>query len=188
MSDLRWFKGLEEARREAEGTEKLVLMFFHHPGCGGCKKTLGITFKDMDVIEHMNQRFAPVSFLVTEAQDLTARYNIEWTPTFVIADENLKELERWVGYLPPEEFVSQAYLSEGLSAFHRNRFKDAENSFAWIIDNRPDAEVAPEARYYLGVSLYKESGDATHLERTWESMSKRYPDGYWTKKASAWSR
>lgn len=188
MSEIRWFKDLSEAKRGVEGTDKLILMFFHHPSCGGCKKTLGITFNDKDVIERFNERFAPVSFLVTEAQDLTARYNVEWTPTFVIADENMKELERWVGYLPPEDFINQVYLSDGLSSFHRGKFSEADRSFAWIIDNRPNADVAPQARYYLGVSLYKETGDATHLERTWESMSKRYPEDYWTKKASAWSR
>lgn len=187
MSNVKWFKDLKAAEREIRGINKLVFMFFHHPACGGCKKTLDITFKDPRVIELLNRDFAPVSFLVTEAGDLTARYNVEWTPTFIIADENGKELERWVGYLPPDEFIDQVYLSEGLSAFHRQKYLDAESAFEWIIDNHPDSEVAPEARYYMGVSLYKDSGDPTHLSRTWESMSKRYPDDYWTKKASAWS-
>lgn len=187
MSGIKWSESLEAAQRTVRGTNKLIFMFFHHPDCGGCKKTMEIDFKDEQVIELIERDFVPVSFLVTEAQDVTARFKIEWTPTFVISDENLVELERWVGYLPPEDFTSQIYLSEGLAAFHRNRFKEAENDFAWIIDNRPDAETAPEARYFLGVSLYKETGDAQHLARTWESMSKRYPGNHWTKKASAWS-
>lgn len=75
----------------------------------------------------------------------------------------------------------------GLPAFHRKRFKEAESAFGWIIDHSPEAPVAPEARYYMGVSLYKETGDEVHLARTWEAMNKRYPGHYWTKKASAWS-
>lgn len=187
MSTIKWFDSFEGAQREVRGINKLVLMFFHHPACGGCKKTMEIDFKDPRIIELINRDFAPVSFEVTEAQDMTARYNIEWTPTFIFADENGKELERWVGYLPPEDFISQIYLSEGLAAFHRNRFKEAESDFEWIIDNQPDAEVAPEARYFMGVAFYKETGDPAHLSRTWEAMSKRYPDNYWTKKASAWA-
>jgi thioredoxin-related protein len=187
MSNIRWQNSLEAAQRDIKGLNKLIFMFFHHPRCGGCKKTMEIDFNDPGVVELVNRDFASVSFLVTEAQDMTARYNIEWTPTFILADENGKELERWVGYLPPEDFISQIYLSEGLAAFHRERFKEAEGDFAWIIDNSPDSHAAPEARYYMGVSLYKDSGDPVHLVRTWESMHKRYPDDYWTKKASAWS-
>ncbi|MBI5588159.1 MAG: thioredoxin fold domain-containing protein [Deltaproteobacteria bacterium] len=187
MSNIKWLKSLEEAQKEVRGLNKLIFMFFHHPHCGGCKKTMEIDFNEPRVAEIINRDFAPVSFTVTEAEDMTARYNIEWTPTFILADGNGKELERWVGYLPPEDFISQIYLTEGLSAFHRNRFKEAEGDFEWIIDNNPDSDVAPEARYYMGVALYKESGDPVHLSRTWESMHKRYPDDYWTKKASAWS-
>lgn len=187
MSDIRWGKSFESSQKEAEGAGKLLFMFFHSPVCGGCKKTLEMTFKDSQVAELINRDFVPLNFLVTEAQDMTARYKVEWTPTFIITDEFGAELERWVGYLPSEEFLSQIHLSEGLAAFHRERFKEAEDAFEWIIDNQPDSEVAPEARYFMGVTLYKKTGDPVHLARTWESMSKRYPDNDWTKKASAWS-
>lgn len=187
MSDVRWRKSIEAAGREVMGTDRLILMFFHHPHCGGCKKTREITFKDSAVIEDIDRDFIPVSFTVTEAQDITARYKVEWTPTFILADEYGRELERWVGYLPPEDFIAQMRLSKGLAEFHRDRFREAENAFEWIIDNKPDSEVAPEARYYMGVALYKATGDEAYLTRTWEAMNRRYPGHYWTKKASAWS-
>ncbi len=188
MTGLKWLEDIKAAQMNVAGTGRLILMFFHHPKCGGCRKSNKITFADPRVQELVEHEFAPLSFTVTEAQDMTARYNIEWTPTFIIADENLRELERWVGYLPPEEFMAQARLSQGMSDIHLNRLRDAESAFAWILDNRPDADVAPQARYYLGVSLYKETGDAEHLMRTWEAMNKRYPASFWTKKASAWSK
>lgn len=184
---VRWLNDLNAAGREVVGTGKLVLMFFHHPDCGGCRKTKAITFNEARVQDILNNDFACLEYLVTEAQAMTARYKVEWTPTFILADEYGVELERWVGYLPPDDFISQIHLSEGLAAFHRKRFKDAEGSFEWIIDNQPDSECAPQARYYMGVALYKETGDASHLARTWESMSRRYHGNYWTKKASAWS-
>ncbi len=187
MSDIKWSESIDAAKKEIEGTNKLLFMFFHAHECGGCRKTLNITFKDPDVSELLSRDFAPLNFVVTEAQDMTARFNVEWTPTFIIADRNGVELERWVGYLPPEEFLSQIHLSEGLAELHQQRFKDAENAFEWIIDYHPEAEVAPEARYFMGVTFYKETGDPVHLARTWEAMSKRYPHNVWTKKASAWS-
>ncbi len=187
MSRINWAENFEEARAGIRGSGKLLFMFFHHPECGGCRKTMSITFKDREVVDYINSNFSPVSLLVTEAQGLTARYNVEWTPTFIIAEEDGHELERWVGYLPPADFISQIYLAEGLAEFHNKRFHEAEAAFEWIIDNHPDADVAPEARYYMGVAMYKETGDAEHLKRTWEAMNRRYPDLYWTKKASAWA-
>lgn len=188
MTELKWLESVKDAQMALAGTHKLVLMFFHHPNCGGCKKTLHVTFEDNIVKSLIDHLFTPVSFKVTEAQEMTARYAIEWTPTFIIADEHMRELERWVGYLPPEDFVSQVTLSYGLASMHTNKLREAENAFAWILDNHPSADVAPQARYYLGVALYKETGDPEHLLRTWESMSKRYPGNFWTKKASAWSQ
>lgn len=187
MAEVRWTDDIKTAQREVLGTDRLILMFFHHPECGGCKKTKEITFKDPEVVELLHRGYAPVAYQVTEAQDMTARYKVEWTPTFVMADEFGRELERWVGYLPPEDFIAQLQLSRGLAEFHRDRLKEAESAFEWIIDNKPDSEVAPEARYYMGVAMYKETGDPAYLARTWEAMRRRYPENYWTKKASAWS-
>ncbi len=184
---IRWRRNIEEAEKEIEGTGKLLLLFFHHPDCGGCRKNMEITFRDPKVRELIERDFVPLAYEVTEAQDMTHRYGVEWTPTFVIADENGRELERWVGYLPPDEFISQIYLSEGLCAFHRDRFKEAESAFEWIIGHQPDSYVAPEARYYMGVSLFKETGDPVHLAETWKVLKTRYPGNLWTKKASAWS-
>lgn len=182
-----WMKGIAAAERAAHATDKLILLFFRSPVCGGCRKTESITFTDPAVVELIERTAAPLSLLVTEEQGLTARYGIEWTPTFILAGSDGVELERWVGYLPPEDFIPQFHLSMGLADFHRKRFKDAEAAFEWIIDNYPKAVVAPQARYYMGVALYKHTGDVSHLRRTWDAMSKRYPGDSWTKKASAWA-
>lgn len=187
MMELTWLKNIKDAKMALTGTHKLILLLFYDPNCSGCKKTFHSTLEDNIVRSLVDHLFAPVSLAVTAEQDMTARYAIEMTPTFVITDENLKELERWVGYLPPEEFTSQVTLSYGLASMHMNKLREAENAFAWILDNNPNSDVAPQARYYLGVALYKETGDSQHLARTWESMNKRYPGNYWTKKASAWS-
>ncbi|MBI5644082.1 MAG: thioredoxin fold domain-containing protein [Deltaproteobacteria bacterium] len=187
MQEIRWKDDLKSALWDAKSTNRLIFMFFHHPECGGCIKTRAITFSDRHLADVLSNEYVPIQFLVTKDQEVTARYKIEWTPTLILADEYGNELERWVGFLPAEEFMGQLYLSKGLAEFHRNRFRAAESAFEWIIDHQPESEVAPEARYYMGVALYKESGDPSHLARTWESMSRRYPGNYWTKKASAWS-
>jgi len=187
MLDIKWLESLELAQREVASTGRLVFLFFHDPVCRGCKKTRSGTFTHPSVVEFISGALAAVNFVVTESQEMTARYNVEWTPTFIIADEHGRELERWVGYLPPEDFVCQLHLSLGLADIHIKRFKEAESAFEWILDHNPNADTAPEARYFMGVALYKDSGDDDHLKRTWEAMNHRYPGNFWTKKASAWS-
>ncbi len=187
MFDIKWLTNMEAAMVEARGSGKPMLIFFNHPDCAGSKKSASLTFRNNEVISHIERHFVPVSLLTSGEPDLSVAYNVELTPTFVLADEKGKELERWVGFLPPQDFISQMLLSEGLASFHRKRFKDAERAFSWILDMRPESAVAPEARYYLGVTLYMETGDSEHLARTWESMHRRYPGDTWTKRASAWA-
>lgn len=187
MVSIRWFNQLVKAEKDARSADKLVFLFFHSPNCDGCVKTQTRTFVNRQVAETIEQRCVPVSLEVTAEQGITAHYKIDLTPTFILADSEGAELERWVGFLPPEDFIAQFYLALGLSDFHRKMFKEARASFEWIIDNKPASVAAPQARYYMGVALYKTTGDASHLKRTWTAMHNRYPNDFWTKKASAWS-
>lgn len=187
LAGINWSGSFDTALYEARRTGRYILLFFHRPDSRGSKKTRVETFTAPEVIELLDTHFVPVEVDVTRSQTLSAGYGVEWTPTFIITDEEGMELERWVGYLPPEDFVRQARLAEGLSELHRKRFREAERDFEWIIDHAPDSSEAPKARYFMGVALYKATGDRAHLERTWEAMRKRYPGSSWTKRASAWS-
>ena len=162
-------------------------MFFHHPDCGGCKKTISETLIDSKVQKLMEIEFIPLRYMVTENDELAKRYKIEWTSAFIVADNNGEELERWVGFLPPEDFIAQLELSEGLADFHAEKYSEADRCFEKVINEHQKAEVTPEAYYYLGVSRYKESGDASYLQKTWEIMRSNFPHNSWTKRASAWA-
>lgn len=187
MLPIRWLTQLIKAERDARTADKLVFLFFHSPNCDGCRKTERMTFGDKQAAEVIEKNCIPVSLEVTSEQGLTAQYRIDLTPTFILTDSEGVELERWVGFLPPEDFIAQLYLALGLAAFHRKRFKEAKTTFEWIIDNQPTSVAAPQARYYMGLALYKSTGDTSHLKRTWNAMHNRYPNDFWTKKASAWS-
>ncbi|MBI5236305.1 MAG: thioredoxin fold domain-containing protein [Deltaproteobacteria bacterium] len=187
MSDIKWLTNMEAAMTEARRLVKPIFIFFNHPDCAGSKKSALLTFTNNEVVSHIERHFVPLNLTTSEEPDMSVAFNVELTPTFIVADEKGKELERWVGFLPPQDFIPQMLLSEGLASFHRKRFKDAESAFSRILDMRPESAVAPEARYYLGVTLYMETGDSEHLARTWETMHRRYPGDAWTKRASAWA-
>jgi TolA-binding protein len=122
-----------------------------------------------------------------ESVDLAKRYRVDWTPAFVIADENGNELERWVGYLPATDFKAQMTLSKGLGAFHLERFSEAIGEFERLIAEYPDSELVPETKYFLGAAGFKENGDSYKLGEMCRAMFDKYPDSQWTKRCSAWS-
>lgn len=187
LRNIRWRNNFEEARKEAKEKGKLLFMFFHHPGCSGCKKTISETLVNSDVRELIEREFIPLTYVTTASPEMAGRYNVEWTPAFIIADENGTELERSVGFLPPEDFIAQLELSEGLADMHMDRFSEADRCFEEIIKEHANTEAAPEACYYLGVSQYKESGDVNYLQKASKTLRRLFPNNAWTKRASAWA-
>lgn len=183
---IRWRIGLEDAKKEAQESGKPIFFFFHHPMCGGCKKTINETFPEAEVKTTLDGEFVPLTYLVTEEEELVQQYNVNWTPTFIIADANGKEQDRWIGFLPPKDFLAQISLSQGHVAFKKGDFVLSQRHFERVLKGFPKSACAPEARYLLGVSLYKASKDPSHLKKTWEEMKVQYPGNEWTKRASPW--
>jgi tetratricopeptide (TPR) repeat protein len=187
MKGICWRKGIEEAVEEISGGTRLLLLFFHRPDCEGSKKTIDEVLMDRSVIDMIERETAPVMINATESVDLAKRYRVDWTPTFVIADESGNELEQWVGYLPTKDFMAQMTLSKGLAAFHLGRFQEAVREFEMLIEDYPDSEFVPEAEYFLGVAGFKESGESDRLFRACHTLIDKYPDSQWTKRCSPWS-
>jgi hypothetical protein len=90
--------------------------------------------------------------------------------------------------LPSEDFLAQLKLGLAHSAFAWQQWKEAESRYDEILSTLHDADGAPEALYWLGVSRYKSSGDATALQQTAEAFKNRYTDSTWAKKSSVWAK
>ncbi|HLC18746.1 MAG TPA: thioredoxin fold domain-containing protein [Thermodesulfobacteriota bacterium] len=188
MRELNWRKSLEVVSGEISGGTRLpLLVFYRGKECDGSRKTLGEVFKVQNVINTIERESAPVKYDILESKEIAERYHVDWTPTFIFTDENGRELERWVGYLPAEDFIAQFTLSKGLAAFHLARYIEAEREFEMLVEEYPDSELVPEAEYYLGVSRFKEKGDAYPLGEICHLLQEKYPDSMWTKKCSIWS-
>jgi outer membrane protein assembly factor BamD (BamD/ComL family) len=115
------------------------------------------------------------------------RYAVKWTPTIIILDSDGEEHHRFVGYLPPEDFIAQIILGKGRVEFDLDRFEQAIQCFQEILVRFPKADVAPEAQYYLGVAKYKASHDPKELKSGLEVLQRDYPNSEWTKKAQVYS-
>jgi hypothetical protein len=187
MKGICWRKGVKKAVKEISGGTRLLFLFFHRPECEGSRKTIDEVLMDRSVIDLIERETAPVMINAAESVDLVKKYRVDWTPTFVIADERGNELERWVGYLPTKDFMAQMTLSKGLAAFHLERFSEAEREFEMLIEDYPDSELVPEAEYFLGVAGFKKNGESDRLFRACHTLIDRYPDSQWTKRCSPWS-
>lgn len=188
MNGLSWRKDINEARSEISGGTRLLLLIFHRADDESSVKTLTETLADENVIRIIERESVPLKFEIEENKDMAREHHIDWIPAFILADENGRELERWVGYLPAREFVEQMMLSKGLAAFHLERFEEAIREFEELVREFPDSEFVPEAEYYRGVASFKSTGSTDVLDDACEMLLKTHPESIWTKKCTVWSR
>ena len=148
-------------------------------------------YPDTRVTEFINKNFVPIRVHAREQADefkrLGARYGAQWTPTILILDRTGEARHRIEGFLPADDFLPQLMLGVGHAAFAEGRFGDAESRFAQVVEQFPNADAAPEAQYWKGVSRYKATGDASALAATAREFAERYRDTSWAKKASVWA-
>ncbi len=138
----------------------------------------------------MQEEFIPVRVHVQKQADeyrrLSQKYGTEWTPTILMLDPAGQERHRMEGFLPTAEFVPHLEFGAARITFSSGDFEKAESRFRHIVESHPEAEAAPEALYWAGVSRYKGADDAGALKQTAAAMREKYPDSPWAKKASVW--
>jgi len=147
---------------------------------------------DAAVEELVTREFIPVRVHVRdqaeEFQRLGQEYGAEWTPTILMLDPSGEERHRMEGFLPVPEFVPQLEMGLGRIAFSSSDFDVAERWFRGIVAEYPEADVAPDALYWAGVSRYKVDDDPAVLKETAAALKDRYPDSPAAKKGSVWER
>jgi tetratricopeptide (TPR) repeat protein len=135
----------------------------------------------------VENNFIPLQIDFNKNKALVKRYAVKWTPTIIILDSDGEEHHRFVGYLPPEDFIAQIILGKGKVEFDLDRFEQAMQCFQEILVRFPKADAAPEAQYYLGVTKYKASHDPKELKLGLEGLQRDYPSSEWAKKAQVYS-
>jgi outer membrane protein assembly factor BamD (BamD/ComL family) len=115
------------------------------------------------------------------------RYAVKWTPAIIILDSDGEEHHRFVGYLPPEDFMAQIVFGKGKVEIDLDRFEQAIQCLQEVLVRFPKSDAAPEAQYYLGVAKYKASHDPKELKSGLEILQRDYPNSEWAKKAQVYS-
>lgn len=188
MDAMNWKRDLSEAIKEAKGGTRLPLLVFTRTGCEGSLRTMQETLTNEDVIEAVERDTVPVKVNIDEHRELAERFRVDWTPAFVICDEEGGALERWEGYLPPEDFIPQLLLAKGISAFHLQMHDEAIREFEMIVEGHPASDLVPEADYYLGAASFKLTGQTDKLSEVCHDLVMTHPESPWTKRCSLWGR
>ena len=121
-------------------------------------------------------------------QRLGQRFGAQWTPTILELGSDGTEWHRIEGYLPADDFQAQLMLGLAHGAFKREKWGDAEKTFREVVERFPNADAAPEALYWTGVSRYKGTGDGGALGDTARAFAQQYQGSPWAKKASVWAK
>ena len=148
-----------------------------------------VTYSQDAVVDFLVENFIPVRSQCdfTHFTAMMKRYQVKWTPTFVILDPDGREHHRMVGFLPPEDLMAQLQLGKAKMTYDQDRLDRAASDFQVVIDRFPKTAAAEEASFLQGVCHYKHTHQAGELRKAWERLSRDYPQSEWTRKARVYS-
>ena len=142
-------------------------------------------YPDPKVAGFVSDRFIPVRQHVKTHPEAMERFGAQWTPTIMVLDPDGKERHRVEGFLEADALLAQLKLGLAQVALAGKQFDEAEKLFEEVV-SMGDADTAPEAAYWAGVTRYKRSGDPSDLGATHKRLSSEYAGSTWAKKASIW--
>ena len=147
-----------------------------------------VTYPSPEVQELLGARFVPLQVDETDpgpaGRELIRRHRLLWTPGLLFLDARGAEIDRTVGFLPPEDFLARGWFVLGKVAYLRRRYEEAEADFREAHRRGRDSELGPEALFWAGIAHYKATGGIQPvLDRQWEDLRSRYPDSGWTRRA-----
>lgn len=143
-----------------------------------------VTYPDERVAKTLNESFVPVKLDVSANTELAKRFNVTWTPTFLVLDGNERESFRAFGWLPPEEFKAQAEFALGKALFDTGDYAAAKERFDHVLKHHEKTFAAPDACYWYGVADYKQTGRKETLLKMWSAVMEKYPQHPWALKVS----
>jgi thioredoxin-related protein len=113
-----WFKGnLESAAAVARERDSLLMLKFYTDWCNWCRRLDKETFSDGDVRRQLRNVVPLRVNAEQEGRELARRYDVESYPTIIFTDAEGEEIDRIIGYLTPEQFLTQAARIQGGDTF-----------------------------------------------------------------------
>jgi len=123
-----WYKGnAVQAADEARDRETLVMMEFYTDWCSWCKRLEKDTFTHPEVVAEL-KKLVPIRVNAEGGgEGLAKSFGVDSYPTVVFVDPEGEEVDRILGYLPPEEFLRQTRRIRAGDTFVACLFRLAED-------------------------------------------------------------
>ena len=103
-----WFKGdLEAARAEAANRDTVVMIEFYTDWCNWCRRLEADTFTEPAVRRELEQIVSLRRDAEKDGAELAARFGVDSYPTMIFFDPAGNEMDRIIGYLPPDPFLER---------------------------------------------------------------------------------
>jgi thioredoxin-related protein len=103
-----WFKGdLEAAQAEAGRRDTVVMIEFYAEWCNWCRRLEADTFSAPTIRRKLEQIVPLRRDAEKDGADLAARFGVDSYPTMIFLDPAGNEMDRIIGYLPPEPFLER---------------------------------------------------------------------------------
>ena len=101
-----WFSGnLEAARAEAGARDTMVMIEFYADWCNWCRRLDADTFSVPEVRRELAKLVSMRVNGETGGADLAASFGVDSYPTLIFLDSDGNEMDRILGYLPPDKFL-----------------------------------------------------------------------------------
>ena len=120
----------KKACKEAKKHKKVILIDFYATWCGPCKMLDKTTWKDDEVRAFLKAKTIPLKIDAEKERDLAAEYNIRSYPTIILLKADGTEINRLVGYRPPEDFlrdVKKVLAGEGGDSHRREKLEGQDS-------------------------------------------------------------
>ena len=111
---------LEEAKKEARATGKMIFIDAYTDWCGPCKKMAASTFTEQEVGEVFNSNFINLKIEMEknpDGKEVARMYNVRAYPTLIIIDGEGNLVKQTIGFQTKERIISFAKSVLQLNSF-----------------------------------------------------------------------
>jgi len=192
-NDIPWQPNWAAAESSMKSLERPGMIYFYNLQARPCKEMQEGTFRDPEVVKRL-QGFVCVALIESDHKQLASRFKLFKVPTVVFLDSQGRELDKAIGYKPPDSFTQ--YLDRVIA--QQNSASGRESQSTTLSASAAETQKAAYAEAVIDLEIPVEgtrpatltcpAGGATSVYlvgdfNDWRidaTPMRRQPDGNWT--------
>ena len=103
-SAIKWITDLDQGRKQASDKNQFALVMFDASWCENCK-TMGQQVLSRPKVRELLKNWVPIEIDIDRQPGIKQAYMVEALPTFIIFSPKGRELKRFTGVTPAEDFI-----------------------------------------------------------------------------------